>query len=292
MNLGAFRTTALLIVALVSAALSPVAAGTTVGVYGFEYPQNAGDAINTLSANGYTAASVTLTDIAAGLAGYDVLYVTHPFDGGGWSSAACSGLRKFLAAGKGVVLEWDASLLIFTSLGPNIYVNATPQCAMFAGVADRGQSVGFNTPVKITDAASPLTTALISPFAMGAASDYMYQITGFDTSIWKVSATYAGWGGQNNVSLAYGRYQSAGCVALGTMAFADNGYADVLDSSSRILFLNMIATVKPGQNNCRGALVPLSWAIPASSPLALLLLAAIICGSALLLYRRFPGRNT
>src|SRR4029078_2316001 len=119
------RNTAVLIVALFGAALTPATAGATiVGVYGFEYPQNAGDAINTLSANGYTATAVTLTDIATGLAGYDVLYVTHPYDGGGWSSAACSGIRNFLAAGKGVVLEWDASLLIFTSLGPNIYVNA------------------------------------------------------------------------------------------------------------------------------------------------------------------------
>lgn len=291
MNLGAFRRIALMIVALVSAALSPLAAGITVGVYGFEYPQNAGAAINTLSANGYTATAVTLTDIAAGLAGYDVLYVTHPFDDGGWSPAACSGMRNFLAAGKGVVLEWDASLLIFTSLGPNIYVNATPQCAMFAGVADRGQSVGFNTPIKITDAASPLMTGLVGPFAIGAASDYMYQITGFDTSIWKVSATYAGWGGLNNVSLAYGRYQGAGCIAFGTAAFADNGYSDVLDSSSRLLFLNMIATVQPGQSNCRGALKPLGWEIPASSPLTLLLLVAMVCGSALLSCRRFPARN-
>src|SRR6188474_1971332 len=138
MKLGALRSIAVRMVLLVTAAFSPLAAGTVVGVYGFEYPQNTGAAINTLSANGYTATAVSLIDIAAGLAGYDVLYVTHPYDGGGWSAAACAGMRNFLAAGKGVVLEWDASLLIFTSLGPNIYVNAVPQCKMFAGVADRG----------------------------------------------------------------------------------------------------------------------------------------------------------
>jgi hypothetical protein len=53
----------------------------------------------------------------------------------------------------------------------------------------------------------------------------------------------------------------------------------------------MIATVSPGPNNCRDAPVPLGWAIPTSSPLTLLLLAAMVCGSALLLYRQFPGRS-
>ena len=291
MKLRTLQRIAVGLVVLVGAAVSPLAAGTVVGVYGFEYPQNTGAAINTLSANGYTATTVSLTEIAAGLAGYDVLYVTHPYDGGGWSAAACSGMRDFLAAGKGVVLEWDASLLIFTALGPNVYVNATPQCKMFAGVADRGQSVGFGTAIRITDTASPLMIGLVGPFAMGAASDYMYQVTGFDTSIWKVSATYTGWNASNNASLVYGRYQGAGCVAFGTSAFADNGYNDVLDLSSRRLFLNMIATVSPGPNNCRDALVPLGWAIPTSSPLTLLLLAAMVCASALLLYRQFPRRS-
>jgi len=266
------------------------AATRNVAVYGFEYPQNRGAAINTLDANGYAATTVTLTDIAAGLSGYDVLYVTHPYDGGGWSQAACDGMRNFLRAGHGVVLEWDASLLIFSSLGPNIYVNATPQCALFTGLADRGQSVGFNTPIGITDAGSPLVTALITPFAMGAASDYMYQITGVDTTIWNVSATYTGWSAQNNSALMYGRYQGAGCVALGTMAFADNGYSDVLDASSRRLFINMIGTVAPGTNNCRGALNPSGWGIPASSPVTIALLLAMIAGSALFLRRRLFRR--
>jgi len=109
--------------------------------------------------------------------------------------------------------------------------------------------------------------------------------------IWKVSATYTGWNASNNASLVYGRYQGAGCVAFGTSAFADNGYNDGLDLSSRRLFLNMIATVSPGPNNCRDAPVPLGWAIPTSSPLTLLLLAAMVCGSALLLYRQLPSRS-
>src|SRR5262245_61431090 len=107
-----------------------------VAVYCFEYPQNAGAAFNVLEANGYNTDRVMLTDIATGLPGYDILYITHPFDAGGWSPLACNGLKNFLARGKGVVLEWDASLLAFNALGPSIYVNAQPQCGLFVGMAD------------------------------------------------------------------------------------------------------------------------------------------------------------
>jgi hypothetical protein len=303
MNLGAFRRTALLLVALTCATTSPLASAIvqkgvvpSVAVYGFEYLQNTGAAINTLAANGYSATAVSLTDIATGLPGYDVLYITHASDGGGWSVGACSGLRSFLAAGKGVVLEWDSSLLIFTSLGPNIGVHGSPQCALFAGVADRGQALGPNTPIKITDPTSPLVAGLVSPFSMGLASDYMYQITGFDTSIWKVSATYTGWGGSSNAALMYARYKDAGCIALGMMAFGDNGYLyfyqDPSDTSSHALFLNMIGTATPGQSSCRGALQQtLDLPIPALSPAMLVLLLAMIGGSAVLLRRRFPRRH-
>jgi hypothetical protein len=230
---------------------------------------------------------VSLTDIAAGLIGYDVLYVTHPFDFGGWSSAACVGMKNFLAKGKGVVLEWDAVVLPFNSLGANIYVNSTPQCALFSGIADRGKSVGYNTPVVITDIGSPLVTGLTSPFSMGAASDYMYQITGYDQAIWKVSATYAGWSAASNPALMYGRYKGGGCVALGTMAFGDNGYSSLLDMSSRTLFLNMIRTASPGPTNCRGALDPGAvFPIPTTSPETVFLLLAMLCGSGLLLRRQ------
>ena len=301
-NLRAFRRMALLVVALIGAATPPLARavvqkgdGPSVAVYGFEYLQNTGAAINTLAANGYSATAVSLTDIATGLHGYDVLYVTHAADGGGWSANACSGLRSFLAAGKGVVLEWDSSALIFTSLGPNIGVHGAPQCAMFSGLADRGQALGPNTAIKITDSSSPLVAGLVSPFSMGLASDYMYQITGFDTSIWKVSATYTGWNASNNAALMYARYKDAGCVALGTMAFGDNGYLyfyqDPSDTSSRTLFLNAIGTVAPGPNNCRGALKSTEWPIPALSPAMLVLLLSLIGCSALLLRRRFPRRQ-
>jgi hypothetical protein len=262
-----------------------------VAVYGFEYPQNTGAAVNTLEASGYNANPVMLSDIAAGLAGYDVLYVTHAFDGGGWSAAACAGMKSFLTAGKGVVLEWDSSLLAFTSLGPDIYVNATPQCALFTGTADHGTSVGFNTSITITDASSPLVAALSSPFAMGAASDYMYQITGFDTAIWKVSATYSGWGVPNNAALMYGRYKDLGCVAIGTMALADDGYSSLLDMSSRALFLNLIGTVAPGANSCRGALRSAGFPIPAMSSPTLVILLMMLGGSAMLLRRRVARRN-
>src|SRR5262245_28146855 len=72
-----------------------------VAIYGFEYPQNVGMAITTLEANGFGATSVGLVEISQGLVGYDVLYVTHPFDFGGWSVPACTGLKTFLASGKG-----------------------------------------------------------------------------------------------------------------------------------------------------------------------------------------------
>ncbi len=299
MNTDALRRMTIAMIALASSVLwAPAHAvikegAINVAVYGFEYPQNLGAAVNTLEASGYNANPVTLSDIASGLVGYDVLYVTHAFDGGGWSAAACAGMKSFLAAGKGVaVLEWGLVVAAaFTSLGPSIYVNATPQCALFAGTADRGMSVGFNTSITITDASSPLVAGLSSPFAMGAASDFMYQITGFDTSIWKVSATYSGWGVPNNMALMYGRYKDLGCVAIGTMAYGDDGYSPLLDMSSRTLFLNLIGTVAPGANNCRGALRAAGFPIPAISPGALVLLLALLGGSAALLRRRLSPRN-
>ena len=90
MNLGVLRNL-FLSVALIGTTGSSFAAAVSVAVYGFEYPQNIGAAINTLDANGYAATAVTLTDIATGLPGYDVLYVTHAFDAVGWSAAACTG---------------------------------------------------------------------------------------------------------------------------------------------------------------------------------------------------------
>jgi hypothetical protein len=297
MNMGALRRMAMAMIAMAGMLLwAPADAvikqgAINVAVYGFEYPQNSGAAVNTLEANGYNATQVMPSDIAAGLAGYDVLYVTHAFDGGGWSAAACAGMKNFLAAGKGVVLEWDSSLLAFTSLGPSIYVNATPQCALFAGTADRGTSVGFNTSITITDASSPLVAGLSSPFAMGAASDFMYQITGFDTAIWKVSATYSGWGVPNNMALMYGRYKDLGCIAIGTMAYGDDGYSLLLDMSSRILFLDLIGTVTPGANSCHGALQSTSFTIPATSPAALVILLAMLGGSGMLMRRRRSRRS-
>jgi hypothetical protein len=169
----------------------------------------------------HTATAVTLAQIEGGaLAGYDVLLIGH-VDGaaGNWSAAACTAVGNFLAAGGGVVTEWNGVDFLFDAQGGSIYFPmGAPQCGLFTGTVDFGTSVGIGTPIDVINPASPTMTGLSDPFSMGGGSDYMYTVSGFGAE-WTVDAQFTGHGG-TWPSVMWANY-GAGTVVVGTSDFFD-----------------------------------------------------------------------
>jgi len=85
----------------------------------------------------HTVTAVSTTDINAGaLSTYDVLVMGHisPSEP---TASTCAAIQTFLAAGKGVVSEWNHATLLFQP-APGTYYAMDNPCNLFAGTASGG----------------------------------------------------------------------------------------------------------------------------------------------------------
>jgi len=263
-----------LAIAAAVAVAAPSALALNVAVYG-EMGQD-------IATHGHTVTVLSLAQLESGINSFDVLVMGHPSDGEGFSSAACTSVSNFLGAGRRVVTEWDAVFNLFSAVGANIYVNSPPQCSFFSGTVDRGSIVGTNTPVNITQPGSPLVAGLPNPIQLGGGSEFFYQVTGFNISIWTVVATYDGWGATGNAAIM------SACLGPGTVVVGVFDYGDVLPgNATSSTMLNNFITQPVG---CTGILA-LPSTIPTLSEWAMLVLAGLLLAVGAVALRRRTTRR-
>jgi hypothetical protein len=171
-----------------------------------------------LTVAGNTVTVVTEPQIAAGLSAYNVLYMGH--NSAGLTPASCTAIASFVNAGGGVVTEWNGVYNLFTNDGANLYSAVGTKCALFAGSVGQGNSVGSNTPVTFTNPGSPVFAGLASPLQLGGGSEFFYLVTGYDTAVWSVIATYNGWALTGNPAVMTASL-GAGKVVVGVFDFGD-----------------------------------------------------------------------
>lgn len=193
-------------------ALAPAAFALNVAVYG------SSNYVTAIQGGGNTATQITESQIEAGILSYDVLMMGHSTD---LTPAACTAIKAFLNAGKGVVTEWSDAYDVFTATGPNVTGVSGTQCALFTGTVDYGGYVGTNTPLTITNTASPLVAGLPNPLALQGGSEYFFTISGFDTGVWSVVATFDGNTTTNNPAIMTATYNGAGRVVVGAFDYGD-----------------------------------------------------------------------
>jgi hypothetical protein len=260
-----------LAVTLVAAA--PAAFGLNVAVLGNS------SVVTALQDGGNTATQIDETQLEAGIMSYDVLVMAHS---AGRNAASCLAIQNFLNAGKGVVTEWNDVYDLFTTSGPNLYATSGLQCALFAGNVDYGDDVGTNTPVNVTNAASPLVTGLPNPIQLQGGSEFFFKVTGYNTGLWSVVATYDGHGSTGNAAIMTAPYNGAGIVVVGVF-----DYEDVIpgDANANRLINNFVAVAgngTPAPPPPPAALIP----VPALSDLALAMLAMLVLAAGALRMRR------
>jgi hypothetical protein len=234
------------------------------------YGDSASDLASSLASNGHTTTVISKTQFEAGINGYDVLVMGHiDTPATQWSAATCTAMTNFLNAGKRVVTEWNAVFTLFTALGGNTYYPVTPQCGLFVGTVDRGASVGTNSPVNLTMPGDPLLAGLPNPIQLVGGSEFFPQLlSGYDTAVWTVVATYRGWNVENNPAILHA------CYGPGQVVVGSFDYADVLPGDpTATAMLNNFATAPVGCAPPRPEVVPTlsEWALAA---LALLLALA------------------
>ena len=256
--------------AAAAAVAAPSALALNVAVYG--------DMGQDIATHGHTVTTLSQAQLEAGINAYDVLVMGHPE---GFSSAACTSVANFLAAGKRVVTEWNSVFNLFSAAGANLYADEPPQCSFFTGTVDRGDFVATNTPVNIAQPGSPLLTGLPNPIQLGGGSEFFFQVTGF-TSVWTVVATYDGWGATGNAAIM------SACLGPGTVVVGAFDYGDVLPgNATSSTMLNNFITAPVG---CSGV-VPGSFSIPTLSEWAMLALAGLLLAAGTLALRRRARRR-
>lgn len=221
-----------------------------------------------LTASGNTVTLVTVSQVEAGLSAYNVLYMGH--NSAGLTPAACSAIATFVNAGGGVVTEWNGVYNLFTSDGANLYQGVGTKCALFAGTVGQGDLLASNTPVTITNPGSPVFAGLTSPLQFAGGSEYFYLVTGYDTAVWSVIATYDGWAQTGNPAIMTASLGS-GKVVAGVFDFGD---VLTVNANADRLLANMVAFAA-------GAVAPppppaVAIAVPAMSPAPLALLALVL----------------
>ncbi len=234
----------------------------------------------------HTVTQVTSANIDAGaLSAYDVLVMGHVSPSGS-TTATCSAIQAFLAAGKGVVSEWNTATLLFQPAAGAYYSMNTP-CNLFAGTASGGNmDFGTNLPIQITAPASPLVAGLSNPFAMASGSEFVYQLTGLGPE-WTVAATYDGGGTAYPAVLSAVR-TGGGCVALSPFDYFDVANAGgTAQANMETLLNNLVAWVARGPASCRQATPPAAvQPVPTLEAPLLAALAGLMAGVAWLRRRR------
>ncbi|MCS4292732.1 hypothetical protein M2375_000938 [Comamonas sp. BIGb0152] len=199
-----------------------------------------------------TVTNVSASDIDAGaLQSYDVLIVGHIYSN---TATTCTQVSEFLAAGKGMISEWNAATLLFQP-APDASAPVSTPCNLFAGTASGGDpDFGTNLPLQIVDAASPLVAGLPNPFSMAGGSEFVYQLTGIGAE-WSVAATFDG-AGTIYPAVISAAPVTGGCIALSPFDYFDAGFeGGTALSNMEILMGNMVNWVARGSNGC-GAVPP------------------------------------
>lgn len=230
----------------------------------------------------HTVTAVTQAEIDSGaLSAYDVLLLGH-LTRTTLTAATCDRIKAFLAAGKGVVTEWNGATLIFNST-PESYHPMQPSCALMAGSAVDGDSTfGSGVPIAVVDAANPLVAGLPSSFDMGRGSEFVWQITGHGPE-WKVAATFNG-NGTTFPAVMSTRLAGGGCLALSPFDYFDASDAGgTQQASMERLLANMVGWAA-NRAYCRAVPAEAITAVPTLSPTMLVLLSAMAAG--LMAFRR------
>ncbi len=229
----------------------------------------------------HTVTQVTVANIDAGaLSAYDVLVLGHLNPSIPPTATTCSQIQSFLAAGKGVVSEWNGATLLIQPAAGAFHAVTNP-CNLFAGTAAGGlNSFGIDLPLTITAPASPLVAGLSNPFAMAGGSEFVYQLTGLGPE-WSVAATYTGGGAVFPAVLSAVR-SGGGCVALSPFDFFDAaGVGGTAQSNMEILLNNMVAWAARGPASCGRAPAAAVQPVPTLETPLLAALAGLlgVCGA-------------
>ncbi|HLA69342.1 MAG TPA: choice-of-anchor D domain-containing protein, partial [Bacteroidota bacterium] len=209
--------------------------GVSVAVFGDE---NVGSVVSFLQAHSYNAVAVSTSDILGGLLeDFDVLVMVHKYSG--TEPGVQEAVESFVSAGGGLITEWSSTALLFSEVGPSPYAIPTPQWQWYAGVADRGDYVDFDTPIDIVDHTSPLVENLTDPFSGGAATEFFFTVSGYPSDL-NVVAQYAGHGGVWP-ALMTGLY-GTGTVVMHFFDSAD----DLTEPSIQQLWINSIQVALEG----------------------------------------------
>jgi len=199
-----------------------------------------------------TVTNVSVSDIEGGaLQNYDVLVVGHAYSN---TAETCAKISEFLAAGKGLITEWNVATLLFQP-APGAYYPVSNPCNLFAGTATGGQSdFGSDLPIQIVDPSSPLMIGLPNPFSMAGGSEFVYQLTGLAAE-WSVAATFDG-AGTTYPAVISAAPVTGGCIALSPFDYFDAaGAGGTAQSNMETLMGNMVNWVSRGASGC-GAVSP------------------------------------
>lgn len=229
----------------------------------------------------HTVTQVTVANIDAGaLSAYDVLVLGHLNPSIPPTATTCSQIQSFLAAGKGVVSEWNGATLLIQPAAGAFHAVTNP-CNLFAGTAAGGlNSFGIDLPLTITAPASPLVAGLSNPFAMAGGSEFVYQLTGLGPE-WSVAATYTGGGAVFPAVLSAVR-SGGGCVALSPFDFFDARQSGgTAQSNMETLLNNMVAWAARGPASCGRAPAAAVQPVPTLETPLLAALAGLlgVCGA-------------
>lgn len=233
----------------------------------------------------HTVTQVTTANIDSGaLSSYDVLVMGHvnPADS---TATTCTAIQTFLAAGKGVVSEWNNATLLFQP-APGAYYAMTNPCNLFAGTASGGKNTfGSDVPIQITMPASPLVAGLNSPFSMADGSEFVYELTGLGPE-WTVAATFDG-GGTTYPAVLSAVRSGGGCVALSPFDYFDARNAGgSAQSNMETLLNNMVAWAARGPVSCGRAMPAAVQPVPTLEAPLLAVLAGLMAGLGWLRRRR------
>jgi hypothetical protein len=232
----------------------------------------------------HTVTAISSADIDAGaLSAYDALVVGHVMIN---TATTCTEIANFLAAGKGVVGEWNAATVLFQPAA-GAFLPVPVPCNLLAGNAEGGSAdFGTDVPIQITNPASPLVAGLSNPFSMEGGSEFVYRLTGLGSN-WNVAATFDGAGTTYPAVLS--TTQAGGCVALSPFDYFDAASSgSTARSNMETLLNNMVAVVLAGSSVCGKAAAPVAAAVPVPTMATpwLAVLAGLLGGLAWLRRRR------
>lgn len=145
---------------------------------------------SSLQAEGYNAVEVSESHITnGGLNNYDMLILSD-ID----SSIATniqSSVETFVRNGGTLLTVWNASTVLFSSVGSTPNGVLLPQWNWYDGEVDHGGLVAKDTPIDIIDTGHPLTLNLDNPFSAGDGTHFFFTVSEYPADL-EVVAQYDG----------------------------------------------------------------------------------------------------